>query len=316
MTARREPVRSDERPGPESADGPNRPDDESGSPCGRVMTDGGQAQLEEDEEAEESAEKADEESADEGSEDESAEAEPAPDDEAEPEEEAAEEEAESEEETTEDEMETDDEGKSHVEDAEDVYESDETSGVVHLDLDGIFLDLLGLEVNLNEVTLDVSARPGENNLLGNLLSAVSGLLDGPSAVVDKVKTLLGKPAEFFSGLLERPREFLSNLLSKPKAVLSSLFGFGAEGAEEAEAESEPEDEAAEAEEEEDAEAGPGRLSRAFGWLKEKLAGLVPGFPLEEIVATVVREVIQAVIDQLEPEEEQEPEEAEPAQAEA
>jgi len=55
---------------------------------------------------------------------------------------------------------------------------DDGSRLLHLSLDGLFLDLLGLEVDLDEVTLDLTARTGSGNLLGNLLSAVSGLLDG------------------------------------------------------------------------------------------------------------------------------------------
>jgi hypothetical protein len=38
--------------------------------------------------------------------------------------------------------------------------------------------LLGLRVQLNQVVLDVDAIPGPGNLLGNLLCAVAGLLDG------------------------------------------------------------------------------------------------------------------------------------------
>lgn len=49
--------------------------------------------------------------------------------------------------------------------------------VLFLDLEGIFLELLGLEVDLDEVVLEVEAVPGSGNLLGNLLSGVSGLLD-------------------------------------------------------------------------------------------------------------------------------------------
>jgi len=122
----------------------------------------------------------------------------------------------------------------HVEGADDVYQSDDASGVLHLDLDGLFLDLLGLEVNLDPVTLDVSARPGENNLLGNLLSAVSGLLDGPGAMIDTAKSLLSKPIEF-----------VKNLLHKPVEKLTGLFG-GDEEASEADAE---EEEASESEDE-------------------------------------------------------------------
>lgn len=185
----------------------------------------------------------------------------------------------------------------HVEDAEDVYQDDEVSGVLHLDLDGLFLDLLGLEVNLNPVTLDVSARPGENNLLGNLLSAVTGLLDGAGGLSDAVSSLLGKP-----------KELLTSLLSKPRELLSRLFGRGGDEAEAETAETadeEPDAETAETEEEAEApdESG-GRIAAAGSWLKEKLLGLIPGFPIEDLVATIVSQVIEQLIKQLEPDREQ------------
>lgn len=50
--------------------------------------------------------------------------------------------------------------------------------VLFLDLAPTFLDLLGLTVDLDEVELDVDAVPGGGRLLGNLLCAVTGLLDG------------------------------------------------------------------------------------------------------------------------------------------
>lgn len=40
------------------------------------------------------------------------------------------------------------------------------------------LDLLGLVIDLNRVVLDITAGSGPGNLLGNLLCAVTGLLDG------------------------------------------------------------------------------------------------------------------------------------------
>ena len=40
------------------------------------------------------------------------------------------------------------------------------------------LDLLGLQVHLDRVVLDIVAQTGAGNLLGNLLCAVTGLLDG------------------------------------------------------------------------------------------------------------------------------------------
>ena len=42
------------------------------------------------------------------------------------------------------------------------------------------LDLLGLQIHLSQVELTIVAEPGPGNLLGNLLCAIAGLLDGPS----------------------------------------------------------------------------------------------------------------------------------------
>lgn len=50
--------------------------------------------------------------------------------------------------------------------------------ILHLELGPLDLDLLGLVVHLDRVVLDVTAQPGPGNLLGNLLCAVAGLLDG------------------------------------------------------------------------------------------------------------------------------------------
>jgi hypothetical protein len=67
------------------------------------------------------------------------------------------------------------------EEAEEEGEDEEGATVLYLDIgDGLFLNLLGLEVDLAEVELDVSAVPGDNRLVGNLLNAVAGLLDKPS----------------------------------------------------------------------------------------------------------------------------------------
>jgi hypothetical protein len=50
--------------------------------------------------------------------------------------------------------------------------------VVNLVLGPLHLDILGLVVDLNQVVLDVVAQTGAGNLLGNLLCALLGLLDG------------------------------------------------------------------------------------------------------------------------------------------
>jgi hypothetical protein len=68
--------------------------------------------------------------------------------------------------------------------------------ILFLDLAPIHLDLLGLEVDLSQITLDVNAIPGPGNLLGNLLCAVVGLLDGGplaglGALLNRITVLLG-----------------------------------------------------------------------------------------------------------------------------
>ena len=50
--------------------------------------------------------------------------------------------------------------------------------ILHLVLAPLDLDLLGLQVHLDRVVLNVVAVSGAGNLLGNLLCAVTGLLDG------------------------------------------------------------------------------------------------------------------------------------------
>ncbi len=53
--------------------------------------------------------------------------------------------------------------------------------ILHLVLGPLDLDLLGLQVHLNRVILDIVAVTGAGNLLGNLLCAITGLLDGTPA---------------------------------------------------------------------------------------------------------------------------------------
>lgn len=54
----------------------------------------------------------------------------------------------------------------------------EACQILNLVLGPLDLNLLGLEVHLNRVVLDIVAVPGAGNLLGNLLCAIAGLLDG------------------------------------------------------------------------------------------------------------------------------------------
>ena len=62
--------------------------------------------------------------------------------------------------------------------------------ILFLDIGPIFLDVLGLEIDLSQITLDIDAVPGAGNLLGNLLCAVVGLLDGPG-LGNALNNLLG-----------------------------------------------------------------------------------------------------------------------------
>ena len=60
--------------------------------------------------------------------------------------------------------------------------------ILHLVLGPLDLDLLGLQVHLNRVVLDIQADPGPGNLLGNLLCAIAGLLDpGPVNLLERLR---------------------------------------------------------------------------------------------------------------------------------
>jgi hypothetical protein len=66
-----------------------------------------------------------------------------------------------------------------------------TCQILHLDLGPLNLNLLGLVVDLNEVVLDITAASGAGNLLGNLLCAVTGLLDSPGGLARLLNSILG-----------------------------------------------------------------------------------------------------------------------------
>jgi hypothetical protein len=67
-----------------------------------------------------------------------------------------------------------------------------TCNILHLELGPLDLNLLGLQVHLNRVVLDVTAHSGPGNLLGNLLCSIAHLLDQNNlqAVVDQLNGLL------------------------------------------------------------------------------------------------------------------------------
>jgi hypothetical protein len=67
--------------------------------------------------------------------------------------------------------------------------------VLDLVLGPLNLNLLGLVVTLNQVNLIINAVPGAGNLLGNLLCAVAGLLNGGGALsglLGQITTLLNQ----------------------------------------------------------------------------------------------------------------------------
>lgn len=69
--------------------------------------------------------------------------------------------------------------------------------ILHLVLGPLSLNLLGLNVNLNQVVLDITATPGPGNLLGNLLCNLAGLLNPGGALSGALQNL----ANALNGLL-------------------------------------------------------------------------------------------------------------------
>jgi hypothetical protein len=69
-----------------------------------------------------------------------------------------------------------------------------TCQVLNLVLAPLDLNLLGLKVHLNQVVLNITGETGAGNLLGNLVCAVTGILDpqgGLQGLVQFLNTLLG-----------------------------------------------------------------------------------------------------------------------------
>ncbi len=71
--------------------------------------------------------------------------------------------------------------------------------VLNLVLGPLDLNVLGLTVSLNKVLLDIVAVSGAGNLLGNLLCAVAGLLDGGGLL----SNLLGQITDLLNQILGR-----------------------------------------------------------------------------------------------------------------
>lgn len=84
--------------------------------------------------------------------------------------------------------------------------------VLHLNLGPLDLNLLGLQIDLAEVVLDIVAQPGAGNLLGNLLCAVAGLLDPGSSLGDLLDNVIAGLNGLLTGVLDL------------QAVLDDLLG--------------------------------------------------------------------------------------------
>jgi hypothetical protein len=77
----------------------------------------------------------------------------------------------------------------------DLQQSTGSCEILDLVLGPLDLNLLGLEVHLDQVHLNITAQSGPGNLLGNLLCAIAGLLDGPTglnAILTQIANLLNQ----------------------------------------------------------------------------------------------------------------------------
>jgi hypothetical protein len=78
-----------------------------------------------------------------------------------------------------------------------IAQATESCEILDLVLGPLDLNLLGLVVHLDTVHLNITAVPGAGNLLGNLLCAVAGILDGPAplgaiaGLLDRILRILG-----------------------------------------------------------------------------------------------------------------------------
>ena len=72
--------------------------------------------------------------------------------------------------------------------------------ILFLDVQPIFLDLLGLQLQTSEIVLDLSAVAGAGNLLGNLLCVVTGLLDGPGVFIQFIQSIIAVINTILAGL--------------------------------------------------------------------------------------------------------------------
>ena len=65
-----------------------------------------------------------------------------------------------------------------------------TCQILHLDLGPLTLNILGLQIDLSRVVLDITAQSGAGNLLGNLLCGVANLLNNPGGLAQLLNNIL------------------------------------------------------------------------------------------------------------------------------
>jgi hypothetical protein len=65
-----------------------------------------------------------------------------------------------------------------------------TCEILHLDLGPLNLNILGLQIDLSRIVLDITAQSGAGNLLGNLLCGIAGLLDSPGGLARLLNQIL------------------------------------------------------------------------------------------------------------------------------
>jgi len=79
--------------------------------------------------------------------------------------------------------------------------------VLNLSVGPLDLNLLGLDVHLDDchngpVTVDITAVPGPGNLLGNLISGLAGILDGPGLRIGQIARQLDRIGDAIGDLLD------------------------------------------------------------------------------------------------------------------
>jgi len=149
-------------------------------------------------------------------------------------------------------------------------ESDESTTVLFLDIYGLDLDLLGLEIQLHQVVLDVFATEGDGNLLGNLLSSVAGLTD-PGGLSDLM------PDGGLSGLLPEDGILPEGGILPDDGIKNALRFGGTEG---------------EQGEEGDGDESPGFISSTASKLRDS----IPSLPIKQLLIEVIAGVIKQLLE--------------------